>query len=58
MIRDLFSDDELECLAKTAGEFIMGYDPQEHMSARQRELAQRAYRLLIDPGPAGTLTAN
>ncbi|MEU4703289.1 hypothetical protein [Nonomuraea dietziae] len=51
IIRSRFNDLDLECLAKTAAELIMGYDPAGDLSTRQKEVAERAYRVLIDPGP-------
>ncbi|MEU6712994.1 hypothetical protein ABZ897_16050 [Nonomuraea sp. NPDC046802] len=51
IIRSRFHDLDLECLAKTAGQWAMGEDFDRDTSGRQKEAAERAYRLLIDPGP-------
>ncbi|MGA4995901.1 hypothetical protein [Nonomuraea bangladeshensis] len=51
IIRSRFHDLDLETLAKTAAQWANGEDYEQDTSDRQKEVAERAYRLLIDPGP-------
>ncbi|MGV9327257.1 hypothetical protein ACWDR1_23090 [Streptosporangium sandarakinum] len=48
-IAGAFTPAELECLVRTAGETVGGGNALGHgtLSARQRELAERAYALLM-----------
>ncbi|MEV4748990.1 hypothetical protein AB0K21_21650 [Streptosporangium sp. NPDC049248] len=55
-ITDLFTEDELECLAKTAAEVVDRFDHDDligFLSTRQIVVAEKAYRELLDVNESG-----